>query len=441
MPDFLTFGLSMVIMLGVLILVHEVGHFLAARAFGVRVDIFSVGFGPRVWGRRRGPTDYRISLLPLGGYVKMAGDNPTEERTGGPDEFLSKPRWQRAVIALAGPVMNILAAYILIVLLFGVIGMPYPAYLDLAPEVAGVGLNSPAAKEGIQPGDRIVDVNGVLVSNWKEALQQLNRVPRGGEASVRMERDGQFFSVTYQPRSLFDPFDSLGYPNDPVTVDDVSPRMPAALSGLRPGDQIVALNGVPTVSWVQVLSTIRRSNGQPIVFELLRGSEHLSITVKPVWGRNELGENSWLVGLRQKQTSKYERLGMGESLVEAADRCVRMSGMIFGVVGQLVTGRASLRDMQGVIGIGREAGQAAKRGLPDFVHVMAIISMNLAILNLLPIPILDGGHILLLAIEGVRRKDFSLAVKERFVQVGMVFLLVIFVIVTYNDVLRVFLRK
>jgi regulator of sigma E protease len=428
--------ISLIIVLGIMVLVHEWGHFFAARRFGVRVDIFSVGFGPRIWGRKKGDTDYRLSALPLGGYVKMAGDNPSEERSGAPDEFLSKPRWQRAIIAVAGPVMNIITAFVLLIILFGVIGAPYPAFFDNPPEIAGVGAKTEAAKAGIQPGDRVVDINGVQVKTWKAVLQQLSLAKSGSEVSVQLDRNGSSYTIEVPIKSGLDTWKAIGYPNDRAVIQDVPRNRPAYLAGIRPGDEILTANRERVVSWFQVLAAIRGSNGAPVEFGIKRGDEELTVRVQPRWAPNDRGENTWLVGLSPVTEQHYERYGLLESVREAGEQSVQMSGLIVGVVGQLFTGKVSLREMQGVVGIARESGQAARRGLPYFVQLMAVISMNLAILNLLPIPILDGGHLLLLAIEGLRRRDLSLAVKERFVQAGMVFLLVIFVIVMYNDVLR-----
>jgi len=437
MSEFLTSVVSVVIVLGIMILVHEWGHFLAARLFGVRVDIFSIGFGPRIWGRKRGDTDYRISALVLGGYVKMAGDNPSEERTGDPAEFLAKPRWQRALIAVAGPAMNILMAILLLAVLFGAVGQPTPAYYEQTAEVAAVAKNSLAEKQGIVPGDRLVDVSGVRVSTWGEALGRLGRIATRGEIWLAFEREGATRLVQVPGKVPFDVWDALGYPRDPVIIGTLSRGMPAEAAGMRVSDQIVGLNGTPIVNWVQCVMLIRQSRGEPLSFDLKRGEQVITVQVRPVRGRNEQGEQTWLVGLRNRPNLVYKRLGALEAVRESAVRGVDVSGQIVVVVGQLVMGKVSLREMQGVVGIAVESGQAAQRGLPDVILLMAVISLNLGILNLLPIPILDGGHLLLLSVEGALRRDLSLAVKERFVQLGMVFLLVIFAIVMYNDVLRI----
>ena len=436
MSDLLTTIISTAIVLGIMILVHEWGHFVAARAFGVRVDIFSIGFGPRIWGRKRGDTDYRVSALPLGGYVKMAGDNPSEERAGDPAEFLSKKRWQRAIIALAGPTMNILMALGILAVLFSLVGEGVPKYYDQPAEIAAVTSKSTAERTGIQAGYRIVDVNGVPAATWGQALERMNALLATDDLSVTLERAGTPYTVEVKSKIPFEVGDALGYPRDPSIVGELARGLPAEAAGMKVGDEIVAVNGTPMVSWIQCVQAIRNSRGEELRIDLKREEQIVQITVKPVLGRSELGGPAWQIGFRNRPNLVYHRLAPLPAVKEAIDRTRDTSALIVTVVVQLFTGKVALREMSGVIGISHEAGQAAKRGPADLILLMASISLNLGILNLLPIPILDGGHLLLLSVEGIMRRDLSLAVKERFVQVGMVFLLVVFAIVMYNDVLK-----
>jgi regulator of sigma E protease len=441
MGDLLTIIVSTGIVLGIMILVHEWGHFMVARAFGVRVDIFSIGFGPRIWGRKRGDTDYRLSALPLGGYVKMAGDNPSEERTEDPAEFLNKPRWQRAIIAMAGPGMNILMAAFILWAMFVLVGEGVPKYYDAPAEIAAVPGKSSAERAGIQVGDRIVDVNGVRVTTWGQALERMTALLPKDDLSLTLERAGAPYTVDVKSKVPFELGDALGYPRDPSIVGELSRGMPGEAAGMKAGDEIVAVNGTPMVSWIQCVQAIRGSRGEEILFDLKRGDQTLQITVKPVLGRSELGGPAWQIGFRNRPNLVYHRLAPLPAVIEAVERTRDTSALIITVVAQLFTGKVALREMSGVIGISHEAGQAAKRGPVDLVLLMASISLNLGILNLLPIPILDGGHLLLLSVEGILRRDLSLAVKERFVQVGMVFLLVVFAIVMYNDVLKLLPKR
>lgn len=433
MGDVLTSVVAVVIVLGIMILVHELGHFMAALLFGVRVEIFSIGFGPRVWGRRRGPTDYRLSALPLGGYVKMAGDNPSEERKGDPDEFLSKPRWQRVLIAAAGPTMNILMAVALTTTLFST-GTSQRLYLDRPIVVAGVLKDSPAEKAGIRGGDRIVRLHGVRNPTWERAFLELLFITPGSNLPITIERDGQQIPVTVN--AVSDEFATLGYPAEPVMVGTVAHGMPAEHSGFKPGDEVLAVEQQPVASPIQLAAHIQQSEGKPIEVLARRAGQQVRLVVRPVWGDPGDGVARWQIGIGFRFVTEKRSYSLGKAVERATWLNTRLTQQILHVVAQLFEGRMSLKQLEGPVGIARQSGQAAKRGLVDFINLMAVISLNLGILNLLPIPILDGGHILLLAVEGTLRRDLSVRVKERFVQVGLVFLLVIFAIVMYNDVLK-----
>ncbi len=433
MANVLTSIVAVVIVLGLMVLVHEWGHFLVARLFGVRVEVFSFGFGPRLWGRRRGATDYRISALPLGGYVKMAGDNPSEERKGEPDEFLSKPRWQRVLIAVAGPVMNLLMAIVLTTGLF-VFGTSQRAYVDQPVVIAGVLKDSPAEKAGIQPGDRVVEFRGIKNPTWERVFLELLFASPGSSVPVTIERDGQLIQTTVH--SAADEFEVVGYPAEPVLVGKVTPGMPAERSGLQPGDEILQIQHQPVVSPIQLAAKIQQRSGQLTELLVQRGDRKLRLEVRPVWGDPGDGLRRWQIGIGFRFATEKRSYPLSGAVVRAVWLNVKMTRQIVYVVGQLFEGRMSLKQVEGPLGIARESGRAARRGLADVINLMAVISLNLGILNLLPVPILDGGHILMLAVEGILRRDLSIAVKERFVQVGLVFLLVIIAIVMYNDVLK-----
>jgi regulator of sigma E protease len=429
---------AMIVLLGLMILVHEWGHFVVARLFNVRVDVFSIGFGPRLWGWKRGATDYRISILPLGGYVKMAGDNPVEERSGAPDEFLSKPRWQRALIALAGPAMNLVAAVVIITVLM-MTGLPQPVYESQPAVVAEVVEGSPAARAGVRPGDRVVEVSGVKDPTWGKLLLEMQLSSIFREVELVVERDGQRFPVHLSAAELRQSeFAWGGLPEDAILVGAVVEGEPAAEAGLQPGDIILAVNGTPVRHREAFVARVQAAGGEPLELTVARGEETLTLHIKPYRADpGDGGGERWLMGFRFGQRTALQSFGAGESLQRAVWFNVRMTRTILLVVGNLFRGRISIRQLEGPVRIAQEAGRAAEAGLPNFVFLMAIISLNLGILNLLPIPILDGGHLLLLAVEGTIRRDLSVKVKERFVQVGLVFLLVIFAIVMYNDVLKV----
>jgi regulator of sigma E protease len=440
MFDFFTSVVAVAVVLGIMILVHEWGHFMAAKLFGVRVEVFSFGFGPRLWGRRRGPTDYRVSALPLGGYVKMAGDNPVEERSGAPDEFLSKPRWQRVIIAVAGPTMNIVLAIAISVGLFK-IGMYQPVYADQPAVVAGIFKGSPAERAGIRAGDRIAEIDGKKNPTWEDVLFEVTLALPGKPIRVVLDRSGQEIPVTVEAVPALRPRDEFalfGYPKEPVVVGEVHPNSPAERAGLKPQDQILTADGQPVVSLIQFASLIQDSKGKPIDVTANRGGRQLSLHLQPSYGDPGDGLARWQIGITFRSASVYKSHSLPGAVSRATHFHAKLTRQIVDVLGALITGRVSIKQLQGPVGIAQQSGEAARRGPIDFLNLMAVISLNLGILNLLPIPILDGGHILVLAIEGTIRRDLSVAVKERVVQVGLVFLLVIFAIVMYNDVVKLF---
>ena len=425
--------ISAAIGLGLMVLLHEWGHFVVARLFGVRVDVFSIGFGPRIWGVRRGPTDYRISALPLGGYVRMAGDNPSEERTGAPDEFLSKPRWQRMLIALAGPTTNLLLAIILTAAIF-VRGGQQPVYADKAVVIAGVVKDSPAQMAGLQAGDRIVSFAGIQNPDWDRIQLELALSAPGHVEAVTIERSGQliYTKVTAEPQ----PFVSTGYPAEPTLVGAVTHGLPAEAAGLLAGDTIVAANGQTISSPLSLSEIIQGNKGNPLVLDIVRNGQNQKITLRPTFGDPGDGNPRWQIGIAFKFASTVRSYSAPEAITKAGETSLILAGKMIYTVGDLFTGRVSLKQVQGPLGIVQESSRAAKQGFGNLVSLMALVSLSLGVLNLLPIPILDGGHILMLAIEGIMRHDLSLKIKERFVTAGMVFLLVVFLLVMYNDVLR-----
>jgi len=446
LPDAVRALGAMILVVGVMVLVHEWGHFIVARTFGVRVETFSIGFGPRITGWRRGPTDYRISALPVGGYVKMAGDTPEEERSGAPDEFLSKPRWQRALIIVAGPSMNVISAMVIFFLIFYGYGVLQAAYMSKPPVLAGVLKDSPAAKAGLQAGDRLVEVNHVPTATWEDVAKGLDAGQRKDRVDLVYERNGEKFSVTTQadPARRDTSFVAalLGYPEDPVQIETVVAGLPADRAGLKVDDRIVSVDGVPVVSQDQFVETIKGSGGKQLNIAVLRNGQPLTVPVQAMQETGADGRATWRIGVQPAPIEfRYRRLSLAESVSRAGEQTFGLTNLIFGTVAQLVSGRASIREVEGPVGIMRYSGEAAKHGLYELAFLTAGISLNLAILNLLPIPILDGGHILLLLLEGIRRRDFSQVFRERFLQVGMVFILLLFVIVMYNDIRKLIPAK
>jgi regulator of sigma E protease len=439
-------GVGFVLVLGVLILVHEWGHFIVARMFGVRVDVFSFGFGPRLFGWKRGATDYRVSAVPLGGYVRMAGqdlseiDSGEQKPTGAADELMSKKRWQRALISLAGPVINLIFPIFLLAGYFVLFGEPYPKYEDKPLVIVDLPKGSPLASEGIVRGDRIVSVDGLVNPTWGTALSLLEKAAPGKTFQVVAEHQGITRTMTVGTSGIRSPELLFGFPPEsPAVVSELDPNLPAKGAGVKPGDIIAAINGEPVPSWSAFVDAIQHNGGKPLALTVLRGGQPTTLQIVPQKGKNELGEPAWLVGIRGVQSKPevaVRKVSFSQALTRSGSLTWRGTQMTVDVVARLLSGKTSPKQLQSVIGIASMAGKAVEQGAYAVIEFMAVLSVNLGILNLLPIPILDGGNILLLAMEGIRRRDFSMSFKERFVQVGLVFLLVLFAYVMYNDVRR-----
>ncbi|HEY2546458.1 MAG TPA: RIP metalloprotease RseP [Candidatus Acidoferrum sp.] len=444
--DFIYLIVGIGLVLGVMVLIHEWGHFIVARLFKVRVDVFSIGFGPRLFGWKKGPTDYRVSALPLGGYVRMAGqdlsevDSSDKPPTGAPDELMSKPRWQRALISFAGPAVNLVFPIFLLTGLFAIVGVPYPAYLDAPVHVTGLPPNTDASPSAttspLKAGDTVLSINGVPTPTWEKALLALKDAGSAPTIKLEVEDAGAKRTVELPAKDLSDPSRVLGYAPIRPIIDQVAPGTPAERSGLREGDEITAVNGKKIVYWEQFREATQSSNGQSMTLDIVRKGQPVQLSVTPKKDAAESGQNVYQIGVLPKDESLYKHVSFSESVKFAATGTYDTIGRTIDVVGKLFSGRVSIKQLQGPVGISHMAGQAVRRGPMDVIFLMVLISVNLGILNLLPIPILDGGNILLLGIEGIMRRDLSLSFKERFVQIGLVFLLVIFAVVMYNDILR-----
>jgi regulator of sigma E protease len=429
---------DMAIVLGFMILIHEFGHYAAAKYFGVRVEVFSIGFGKRLLGFRKGDTDYRIAAIPLGGYVKMSGENPMDDRTGDPGEFLSHPRWQRFIIALAGPAMNIMLA---ITLLTGVymVHYEYAAVLDEPTVVGWVPPNTPAEKAGIQTGDKIVRVEDVENPNWEQVDIKAALSPNQ-PLKFGIERDGKVVEKVLVPEP-FGPnqYGDIGWvPKEPnVTLTVVEPGMPADKAGIKLGDQILSANGQDITAVQQLIQMLNHTKDQPLQLVVLRNGQKLNFTVKPTLASGDSAQElRYRIGVASFPT-KVVQLPFPEAVTRSVSYCERNSFLILELLQKMVQRKVSLRQVDGPIGIGSAVGEAAREeGWTPLLRITALISLNLGIMNLLPIPILDGGVILLLLIESLMQKEISLPVKERIYQAAFVFLVLFAVMVIYNDLVK-----
>ncbi len=426
------------IVLGFMILIHEFGHYAAAKLFKVRVEVFSIGFGKRLLGFRRGETDYRISALPLGGYVKMSGENPMDERSGDPAEFMSHPKWQRLIIALAGPSMNILLAFALWTGVF-MVHFEYPAYLDGPAVIGWILPNTPAANAGLQRGDKIVRVDNIANPTW-EQISYKEALGSNQPLNFEIEHNGTISKVTLvpQPEGRNQMGDIGWAPQEPsFTATLIVPGMPAEQAGMQVGDKIVSVNGQGIPATDALVEMLNHTKDQPLEIVVLRDGKKLTFTVKPRLAPSAPdGEMRYRIGLASNPT-KVVRLPFPEAVRRSAAECKKNSLLILELLQKMVQRKISIRQVDGPIGIGSAVGNAAReKGWTPLLFVSAIISLNLGVFNLLPIPILDGGVILLLFIEGLMQRDISLRIKERIYQAAFVFLVLFAVTVIYNDIIK-----
>lgn len=438
--------IGVALVLGIIILVHEWGHFIVARLCGVRVDVFSIGFGPRLFGIKRGDTDYRISAIPLGGYVRMAGqdlsdvDSSDQAPTGSPDELMSKPRWQRALIAFGGPFVNFVFPILLLAGFCVIVGLPHLKAFNEPLSVAYFTIVSPSTSP-LQVGDRVVQLNELQNPDWEAALEYLDKLTPETPVTVKVVNQGVERTVTSTGKDVaaIDSFGVrkfFGYPPVAPVVEIADQATPAYRAGLRDGDKVLEVDGAPVQIWGQFVDVVRTSDGKPVSLKVQRKDRTLNLTVTPQQGLSDPSEKIWQIGVQNDVQVTYKRGTLAQAAEFAFVRTEDFFGQTVGVVKKLFTGRVSVKQLRSVVGIAQASGDAVRRGPLDVVLLMAFISVNLGILNLLPIPILDGGQILMLSIEGLIRRDLSLAVKERFVQVGFVFLLLLFAYVMYNDLAR-----
>ncbi len=425
--------LAFVFVLGVLVFVHESGHFLTAKWVGVRVKVFSLGFPPAIIRRTWGDTEYQIGALPLGGYVKMAGDNPMES-TGDPEEFMSRSKWERLAILFAGPLMNLVLAILILTVLF-MVGIERPAGLDDPAVVRFVAEDSPASRAGVAPGDHIVSIDGSPVANWSEALDHF-LVNANETLTVSLLRDDEAVELALDIETRGE--DGIGYAGVFPAVQPQVLRLredfPAQHAGMLPGDVITKVDGAPIFYFTELITAIEERAGAPVLIGVLRGVDVLEFDLTP-----QKDGDRWLIGIEFNPAPTVIHRIPNPALAfgAALDETSRFTRLTFVVLGRLISGRASVNTLSGPIGIAEASGETARRGARQLFMFMAFLSLNLAILNLLPIPLLDGGHMAIIAAEGLAGRDFSLRVKERILQFGFVMMMMLMVTVIYVDLSKI----
>jgi regulator of sigma E protease len=453
MHEFIVSALAFIVLIGVMVVVHEFGHFAVAKLCGVRVEAFSFGFGPRLFGYKYGDTDYKVCLLPLGGFVKMTGEaaeqnleapgNPAGELTDDSGSLLSHPRWQRMLIGFAGPFSNFILAFVLMVFYFHFIN-EVPSVHPIVVEWVSDG--SAAAQAGIEPGDIINQFDSIDNPTWEQIRigisKGVNRtvpvlVQRGGKAlsmALRLSPEGKGEKLDMDQAGLF-----LQLVQGPIQVASVVPNAPAAQAGLRGADLIFAVDGHTFHTLEPLVAYLRAGHGKPVTLSVLRNGQ----TLAPLVVRPSFQGSAWRLGFTYKPPSDIptqdEPMPLGESVVESKEFCADSSMLIVGVLEQLFTHKASVTQLIGPVGIAEAAGEAAEtKDWSSKFGLAASISLNLGVINLLPFPILDGGMIFILLIESVRRRDINIDVKERIYQAAFVVIVAFFAFIIFNDVSRIF---
>jgi regulator of sigma E protease len=425
--QFLTF----LAVLGIIVLVHELGHYIAARLMKIRVEVFSFGFGKRLFGRKIGDTDFRVSLVPVGGYVRMAGEEDFDPEHAAPDQFMAKNRAQKIFTLLMGPLMNMVLALALIVGI-NMSGVETDAYRAEKPVIGYVVKGSPAEKAGLVPGDLLLAINGKKTPTWKEVEFSIGTNPK---ENVRID-----FLRAGAPRTTglkvsTQAQQEIGYAGFywrlPAEISQVAPGYPAARAGLRPGDLITAVDGHPVISYFQLADIIHASPGKPMRLTFLRGGNPLDAELTPV-KENGVG----IIGFNVKIATSRVRYGLVAAVKNSFQEAGRLTLLTFDAFRKIIQRKMSVKSFSGPIEIARVSQQALASGFSNFFMLIAFISLQLGIVNLFPIPGLDGGHLLIFTIEAVIRRDLNQKLKNILIYAGFAFLISLMVFIMLNDIAK-----
>jgi regulator of sigma E protease len=452
MHEFLVSAAAFIVLIGVMVVVHEFGHFIVAKLCKVRVEAFSFGFGPRLFGWKYGDTDYKVCLIPAGGYVKMTGENPGDNLELNPDRpegladgepdpgaFDQHPRWQRMLIGLAGPMANFVLAFVIMIFYFGWIN-EVPKYEVKTSNVEWVVPGSAAAQAGVQPGDVIRRIENADNPTWEKVFERL-KMNSDQTVALSVERGGAVLPLNlHVPAAAktddFDLTDSGLLPQfqpGPLGIKDVPQGTPAYQAGLRGGDAIQSVDGLRFHTVTTLLAYLQSGKGQPVNLVVLRAGQTIPMVVHPA----KL-DADWKLGIETLPIPySTNPLPLGRAVAKSGAFCKDNSTLILEVLHKLFTHKVAVSQLSGPVGIARMAGEAAemKGWFPKF-GLAGEISLNLGIINLLPFPILDGGLILFLLIESLIRRDIGVAVKERVYQAAFVVLMAFFAFIIFNDLTK-----
>ncbi len=440
------------VVLGVLVAFHELGHFLAARWVGVKVLKFSLGFGPKLFGRQIGETEYLLSAIPLGGYVKLFGEDETEATTqeDRARSFAHQGLWGKVLIVAAGPGFNFILAYFIFAGWLAT-GAPLfvPTFQDLTPDIEAMVPGSPADTAGIQIGDHVSRVNGQAISTRTELFDAVAK-SNGQALTLEIKRDGQVKTLTVTPTTAPGPRASaqepgyyLGVEETPPLVTSVMQGSPAMKAGLQAGDRVVNIEGQTIHTWSQMTGIVKENPNRQLQVEVLREGHRVSLTVIP-------SAEKAMVNGQSVEVGKIGISGPGRSIMRSSTPLMSLYdglGATWGwteltAIGlyKMIVGDISSKNIGGPLTIANISGEAAAQGASSVVFLIAILSINLGVLNLLPIPILDGGHLLFFLIEGILRKPLGERQREVAQQAGLVLLVGVMIFAFWNDLERIFSR-
>ena len=419
------------VVLSILVFVHESGHYLAARHVGVRVLQFSIGFPPKLWGKIVGDTEYLVSWLPIGGYVRLEGQNIEDENPDDPANYASKSILQRLYILVAGPLANLLLALVLMPLVY-LIGVETSAYRLEKPILAGTVEGSPAEKAGFEAGDRIISVGDQRIQSWRDLSESLGaEAVREPTVSFKVERGDRFLTLIVSSDHFLGE-ESFGWqPLIPAIVGRVGEGTPAEKAGLLPGDHLLSMNGENLSQWREIPSAVQRAADSDLAVEVERNGQKIVLKMR---AELDTERQVWLIGISPPMVT--ERYGFGEAISRGTKRVWEITQATFSFLGAMLGGHGSMEAVGGPVKIGQVIGEAARLGVANLVFWMAVISLQLGIFNLLPIPALDGGHVVLLGAEYLRGKPLSSMIRERAQMIGFSLLILLLVFVTFNDISR-----
>ncbi|HAV43127.1 TPA: RIP metalloprotease RseP [bacterium] len=429
----LTKLLGILVTFGIAIFIHELGHFILAKLFGIRVETFSLGFGKRLIGFKYKGTDYRLSIIPFGGYVKLPGEEPGKDKPIEEHEFLSKPWWKRMAVYLGGPFFSMGFAIPLFIMLF-IIGVPMAVPPNLVGRVESGLLGE---KAGIRVKDEIIEVSGKKIQYWDDLATTVDDNP-SRILKIKVLRDGHETELIIEEDSEIK-FEDLGLDYLILSqIGRIKPNYPAAKAGLKEGDIITSIDGRSIITWDDLTEIVYQSSGMNLRVGVKRGSDEFEVELVPVedWIPKTDGglEKVGLIGISPPVMKiKIQKFPLLEAIPLGLGQALGSVKLTIYSLGMLLSGQASWREVTGPVGIARMAGEHAQRGLNSLLFFIAFLSINLGVLNLLPIPVVDGGNIVFCLIEGVRRKMVSLKIQEIAIKIGFALIISLFVFTTLND--------